>query len=745
MSNKLKTTTSIILYLIKNSESKSFSSWIDWRETVLAVYERKIQSGVINTEINSGKINSKKIKSLEDVIALVKDSSLEEQIEMISLIELYRIVYKNSPNYIPGSFNTELFDKILSSISDSSDIRDEAINNAETWFELKRENRFYTEIYLPASVRPILFDFILRCFVLWGYQNWGWNLLGEGVNIISFYILQLVIIPIVIFIYANTRDKKTIKQTQSLITKIDIENLRIRINNTAWHYLLLFILLLAGSIIMLLVKKLEIETPAIAILGLFYGIYLLMLQTIFSKQTPTYLNIKQQIEDIEHRELSGELTPDQNDEEIINLEVNLKAENERMNAYVIEAALFGALAFSGYLQLVAEGGLSFSSIVDFNNHVLLVLSNIIDSTVDNISLSYAFLLSKNGIVALLSYQLLLCSIFFLAVIASRLRFSKLTDYVDRFLQLSKAMNVKEEYLIQNDKTNTEAINYYNIKIKDLLRKGYKKQDEIFPIMEYMQFFRTLGIVMFFIIIITGGLFISQWISMILFFISALSLFYFHLGKLRNGLKSIYISMQEFYYRTNTIIHWVCWSMIFSALLLRTFGIQGGVEIMIIGFLLLFLHYLMNLFIPVQFDYEIKNSDDAYGLAIKFHTILAYLFKIALALFFMGYMLKAFHLPYAGLLLYVSIFMMGTYFLIVPKLKKGSSWIGYVLGISILVFLLTAFSKFMYLPSTRYLYVLLVPLVFASVIITYLKRNQIRSLIKRIILILFLITLGSFSE
>ncbi len=76
-------------------------------------------------------------------------------------------------------------------------------------------------------------------------------------------------------------------------------------------------------------------------------------------------------------------------------------------------------------------------------------------------------------------------------------------------------------LMQFDSTNNEGINRYNNKIKNLLREGYKKQDEIRPIMEYMQFFRTIGTVRFFVVIITGGLFITPWMSVILFFISML--------------------------------------------------------------------------------------------------------------------------------------------------------------------------------------------------------------------------------
>ncbi len=54
-----------------------------------------------------------------------------------------------------------------------------------------------------------------------------------------------------------------------------------------------------------------------------------------------------------------------NDEEIVNLEVKLRSVNERMNAYVLEATLFGALAFSGFLQIVASEVFTIADIKQF--------------------------------------------------------------------------------------------------------------------------------------------------------------------------------------------------------------------------------------------------------------------------------------------------------------------------------------------------------------------------------------------
>lgn len=182
-----------------------------------------------------------------------------------------------------------------------------------------------------------------------------------------------------------------------------------------------------------------------------------------------------------------------------------------------------------------------------------------------------------------------------------------------------------------------------------------------------------------------------------------------------------------------------------ALVLRTFNISGGRHLIIIGFLLLFLHYLMNLFIPLQFDYEIKDSDDVYGSKLGFYKILTYLFKASLALFFLAYMLKAFHFPLGGVVLGTSILFMSPYYLIIPKQRNGTSWIDYFLGISIIISLLAILLKYQHLPFASTFLMLMIPLVTISGIITVIKRNSIRPVIKRTILILFVLVISSFSK
>jgi hypothetical protein len=477
-------------------------------------------------------------------------------------------------------------------------------------------------------------------------------------------------------------------------------------------------------------------------LMLIYLSYLIILLNNFSKSFPKYQLIVEQLNQKEHRELNHDLSPEKNDEEIINLGVNLKSENDRMDAYVIEAALFGALAFSGFVQLISVGDLSADYIEKFHHHIQVLMSYIINTKVTDFDASIDFLFSKEGLIIFLSYQTLLCSVFFLSVIASRLRYSKLTDAINRSLELAKSMNEKEELLL---KENSEKYLYYNENIKTLLKQGYQKQDEIEPIMSFMKFFRTLGIGMFFMIIVFSGIFISSWFSFILLIVSVLSIVYFKLSLVKKRIKHFYISIQEFYFRFNNIINWACWSLILLSVFFRSFGFEFSSVIMFFGFTFLFIHTLMKLVIPVQFDFDVKKENDAFNSYVNFQKILAVIFNVSLALFFLGFMFKAQHWPFAGILIIVSLFIMAFYFLFVKKTHNKNTFLQVILSLTIFVCLFGIMFRFQNWEGSSLLKYCSAILILISTILTILYRENIRKSIQKTVYILFMLSLLFISE
>ncbi len=100
--------------------------------------------------------------------------------------------------------------------------------------------------------------------------------------------------------------------------------------------------------------------------------------------------------------------------------------------------------------------------------------------------------------------------------------------MDRALQLSKSYNLKEEDLLNNQEKGMDdpRVQKFNRQIRETLKVCSQKARKITPIMEYMAFFRNMGVVSFFIILITAGLFISVELALIFVLILLLSFLYF---------------------------------------------------------------------------------------------------------------------------------------------------------------------------------------------------------------------------
>lgn len=741
--NFLKTASAIIHFFNRQGISNYVDAWIEWREIVLAIYDEEFQSGTINSAINSGKIYSKKLNSLDSINELLKSATENDKSQIVKLLELFKIISVNKANYIPDTYNNSLWNEIILLFSESE--KNNAIEDATNWYNLQKEDRFKNIIYVPASLIPISLDFGLRLLVTWLFQL---NIINGRFIFNSeegfFLTIQILIIPIFILVFSFYRDKKIVKNSSGVLSKTGLDNIVLKTENSAWIYLLVFVLTLVGSYLPVLLNFVQIPIALFIFFIPIYGLYLLIIQINFSKTNPEYLQIKEQLEVKEHLELSGNLNSEENDEEIINLEVNLKAENEKMDAYVIEAALFGALAFSGFLQIISVGDMSFEFINKFNSSLFEYLKIIVNVENKPAKVYSDILLSNNGLVLFLSYQSLFCSVFFLSVIASRLRYSKLKDSVDRSLQMAKIYNEKEEILLLNGSDLAER-NRVNKKIKELLKSGYKKQKEIAPIMEFMKFFRTLGIASFFVIIVTSGLFISTGFSVILFFISLLSLVYFKLKNLTSTIRHFYITMQEFYFSKGKYINWVSCLILVLSVIMRSFLMPYSNQVFTIGFLLLYLHNMLSLLIPVEFDFDTKTEKDAFGSYIKFQKMLEYVFKIAFSLFLLGYMFKVQHWPGAGPLIVTSVLFMSGYFLFARKLITGPTWLSNLLSISITATLLSILFKIQHWPGAPIFSYISIIFIFISLLFVYLNRNIVRSIMKKTVYVFAFLGVTFFSD
>jgi hypothetical protein len=205
-------------------------------------------------------------------------------------------------------------------------------------------------------------------------------------------------------------------------------------------------------------------------------------------------------------------------------------------------------------------------------------------------------------------------------------------------------------------------------------------------------------------------------------------------------------MQEFYFRFNNLINWTCWSIIVISIIVKSLNLNDNATgFLVLGFTFLFLHYLLRLVIPIQFDYDVKKENDAFNSYINFQKILTVVFNISLALFFLGFMFKAMHWPGASILIVVSLIAMSFYFLFVKKTFQKNVILQVVLSITIFVCLIGVMFRFQHWNGTAILKYSSAFLIVISLILTLIYRKNIRKSIKRTVYILFIFSVLFVSD
>jgi hypothetical protein len=321
----------------------------------------------------------------------------------------------------------------------------------------------------------------------------------------------------------------------------------------------------------------------------------------------------------------------------------------------------------------------------------------------------------------------------LAVIASRLRFNDLSDTIDKTVQLSKIYNEKEESILSSNQGNSsERSNFFTSLIRKHLIKGNLTLEQTMPIMEFMRFFRTLGIFTFFLIVVSGGLFVSVQLSFVLAFIMFISFLFFKLNLIIQFVKNITTQFQEFYFSIETKVFYFIWISIVSCFILRSFSFNGVLSqaFIVISFLVIFIHYLLSLFIPEKLD-DTEISESVFISGNRNKIIFKKLYKIALAILFLGLMFKIMHFPGAGLLLMIGIFLLAVYFIMGQKTKNNNKILGLIYRSSFSLMIIGGMFYIMHWPGSGFIRILSNSLLLISFVLLFRFKNQLLQSTKNI--------------
>ena len=225
---------------------------------------------------------------------------------------------------------------------------------------------------------------------------------------------------------------------------------------------------------------------------------------------------------------------DRNDKEILDLESQIQNLLNRVEAYILESVMLGALAFSGFLTIVAAD----TDRINYRN-LQLFGHNLVDFILDLLIFDfrhldeYALFSTKpQHLLVLITFQTAVCAMFFLLVIAARLKFSSLAERITNVLSMARSLNTKEEevYLLRmHNNMNVPFLNerllVLHNKISRNVFQARKLIREILPVIRYMSLFRNLGVLLFLAIIISGLLFFHKTIAFFFMFLAAMAFVY----------------------------------------------------------------------------------------------------------------------------------------------------------------------------------------------------------------------------
>ena len=412
-------------------------------------------------------------------------------------------------------------------------------------------------------------------------------------------------IPLVIFLLAYLISRNNRRHNQQLIENILPKwNYRMQHSMTSTQYTILGVYL--GSSVFIVSLLIPDNADFFSLL-LFLGMTLYYYGLIgsFPIGRLSEGQILQQTKSEPEPDLAD---ADQNDETIVQIETELNANTGRLEAYVLESALFGALSFSGFLQIISTDAVSFRDLSDFSANVFSASHGFIYADWSEFYRYAGLLNNKINLLCLVSIETLICSVFFLAVIASRLRFSDVADRVRTALNLAKAYNAKEEALLGGqspDKTSARFV-LLNQRVREELQLSKSELSRIQPIVRYMQYFRNAGILTFLVVLVSSALFITSILGWTFLMLGFATWLYFNFQSL-STYSNVFLLRFQIWFAQN--IKLVLWIAVLPAV--TGFSLRVGADLPYGNVLLASTFLLLGLFIFVWLVF-LPHFDSKFG-------------------------------------------------------------------------------------------------------------------------------------
>jgi hypothetical protein len=573
-----------------------------------------------------------------------------------------------------------------------------------------------TVIKIPTKIWPLALDYAIRFAFLFGFTY-------RGIDKGYLALYNILIIPLftiaLTYIIGKRHKKANLKLLNAYggasIYKIDYQ---VSIKQYTW---LAFFLGTSIFISYLLPDRLHV----LALFGLtfYYFLYLRFFRV-------GRLGENELVRQLEHKQIdTTTLSVDENDEVIVALETKLNSSTSRLEAYVLESALFGALTFSGFLQIVATDLVSFKDLENFASYVFSTAQAFIHFDWPQFDAGVAGLSDKKSLFCLVSAQSLICSIFFLAVIASRLRFSDIADKVRTALNLAKAYNAKEEVLhdeLAFTGKTTKRLEALTAKVNEQLRQATVVLEEINPVMQYMEYFRNAGILVFLIILISSSLFITGVLGWTFVVLTIATYFYFNRARITIQLKSFFLSFRIAFVKRG---YWLLAAAFVPQVLAFVFRVFFHVRetawLLALSYFLIGLYLFAWLILAAHVDEQFGEIEINTG-ELKRLSRWNFVKNMLAALIFVGSVgvsFKQLHLAGANLMMTISLCAISMLMYFIGYYLTKVKWIGIVCGMFMSVSCIGALFKVLHFTgANEMLFISISASLFLTPIVVWKRRT-----------------------
>lgn len=633
-----------VRWLRATSGKSHFGRWRLWCNNLSRLAPNPVVAAAIRAEL---------YKSLQEPVALPVAAPSEETTQALALAQLFLWDDRtDSSDDAEVRALTPLHDQLVQSAAgaDTAAIRRLAEEYRDTLLHLDDYR-----LTRPASTRWLWRDIAARVLL--------YNLvlpLPESYQILATTVM--VVLPLAVYLRAQHRSRQIQKSFGNHFAAAGKPRpqLAVHIGPNQYATLVIVLLIMAASL-----------AGLFSHLGADWGAYQLLLVLLVPLHGTLYLILLRQLShrryspneaDAWLRELAqdrgADYSPDENDAKLARLTIALKAQQSRVEAFVLEAALFGALAFSAFVQIVATDFVDLENILQFLDHLGTVVLQVIRGD----SVTFSLLAGKTSLFVLVCLETLLCSLIFLTVVASRLRFSDTVREVDEALELARAYNDKEEFLQVSNEAPLPApellprLKLLSERVRLHLETAERHVKTTDGIMAFMRYFRDLGIGTFFLVLVTSALLFSQTLALVFIAVFALGLTYHRINAYFEAARTFWRRLEEHYLAHRRLYDILPWGLFALSVGLDLAEWRGGDLMAALAAVILTLSLLIQAFLPV---FEVATDEVRWKLDLR--KGLKVVLHLAHILLLVGYLFKQLHLPGANELLILSLGVLSVYF------------------------------------------------------------------------------------